>query len=277
MGFEGQQQGFQMPACLDFGPMAHFTTWTALLAHWTDMARLARAIDHSDGADPGPLSLALPHIITCQALIHALPEVLSLSEAERSAAIDLAAAMLTRVDAACESTFNAVPEVLSDTRREAEFALDDLRLQCCWTLIWDGDVPLIVPEPPDGVPARGDEGTLLLALPGSVLLPGTPVGWWTNRVEPMLGHFVPGLRARPLLDGVQLWRVVDADGLWCRDVVLDLDQDPPDNATPLLVPRVVGGLRLEMPNPVHGWIGGAQPPLGGVPVKWPEQADTEER
>ena len=230
------------------------------------MARLARAIDQ---VDDGPMSLALPHIITCQALMHALPDVLKLPEGERSHAFDLAAVALTRLDEACESTFTTMPQVLLEARGDAELALEETRLQCCWMLIWDGDVPLVVPQRPQGVPAHGDEGTLLLALPGTILLPGTPVGWWTNRIEPMLGHFVPGLRARPLLEGVQLWRVADERGQWCRDVILDLEQDAPENATPLLAPCIVGGLRLDMPPPVEGWIGGLQPPPGGIAVNWP--------
>ena len=96
------------------------------------MARLARAIDQ---IDDGPMSLALPHIITCQALIHALPDVLNLPEVERSHAFDLAAAALTRLDEACEATFSTVPQVLLQTRGDAQLVLEETRLQCCWMLI----------------------------------------------------------------------------------------------------------------------------------------------
>jgi hypothetical protein len=214
------------------------------------------------------MSLALPHVITCQALCHALPDVLGLPESERSHAMDVAAVVIRQVDEACEAIFSEVPELLQEARRDAQEALALLHLQCCWTLIWEGEHPLIVPETPEGVPARGDTGTLLLALPGTVVLPGTPVGWWSNRAEPMLGHFVPGLQARPLLEGVQLWRVVDGNGQWCQDVVLELEDDPPTQATPLLVPRLVGGLRLEMPMPREGWIGSAEVPKNPVTVLW---------
>ena len=184
--------------------MPDFNTWTALLAHWTDMARLARAIDQ---VDDGPMSLALPHIITCQALMHALPDVLKLPEGERSHAFDLAAVALTRLDEACESTFTTMPQVLLEARGDAELALEETRLQCCWMLIWDGDVPLVVPQRPQGVPAHGDEGTLLLALPGTILLPGTPVAGGQTELSPCLVTLCPGC-VRDLC-----WRACNFGGL----------------------------------------------------------------
>ncbi|MCH2135335.1 MAG: hypothetical protein MK101_02000 [Phycisphaerales bacterium] len=246
--------------------MAHITTWTALLAHWTDMARMARAIDQ---VDDGPLQQALPHLITCQALSQALPEVPGLPLKERAGALDLARAMLHRVDEAVEGQFSQVPGVLLEARQAAQDALSDLHLTFCWTLIWEGEGPLQVPALPKGVPASSDEGTLLLALAGTVLLPGTPVGWWVDRQEPMLSHFVPGLRAQPLNAGVQVWRVLDTDGRWARDLVLNADVDGPEDATPLLAPRVLGGARFELPDPVEGWVG-AMTPGAGVVLSWPQ-------
>lgn len=245
--------------------MPDFTTWTALLAHWTDMARLARAID---GTGDGPRSQLLPHVITCQSLAHALPDVMDLPTDQRSMAMDRAAILLMQVEQAAEDDFTMPPPVLVAARIDAQQALDDLHLSCCWTLIWEGPEPLIVPDVPNGVPARGEGGTLLLALPGTVLLPGTPVGWWQGRLEPMLGHFVPGMLAQPHLTGVQVWRTVDAHGTWVRDEVHNCNADGPDDATPLLAPRVVDGQRLRMPTPTSGWIGASTPPPGGVPINW---------
>ena len=244
--------------------MPQFDTWTALLAHWTAMAGAARAID---GVADGPLSRAIPSIITCQALVHAFTDVLDLPDDERSLAIDRASAALARIEAQCETEFTQVPPLLEAVQLDAAEALDDLRLACCWTLVWEGPDQLRVAAPPKGVPARGDCGTLLLALEGTVLLPGTPVGWWTGRHEPMLGHWIAGLQARPCRRGVQVWRTVDAHGRWVRDDVLDVDQDGPMDATPLLAPRVVEGARLRPPVPVPQWIGALTPPKGVI-VSW---------
>lgn len=230
------------------------------------MAQAARAID---GAAQGPMAKAVPSIITCQALVHAFTDVLDLPDDERALAIDRASAALARIEAQCETEFTQVPPLLEAVQGDAAEALNDLRLACCWTLIWEGPDHLHVPAMPGGVPARGDCGTLLLALQGTVLLPGTPVAWWTGRHEPMLAHLVAGLRAQPCRRGVQVWRTLDASGRWVRDDVLDVNHDGPLDATPLLVPRIVEGARLKPPVPVPQWVGAMTPPEGVV-VSWPK-------
>ena len=240
-------------------------TWTALLAHWTDMARVARALD---GTAEGPMVNALSGIITCQALQQALPEVLDLPEDQRSLAMDQAAVLLRQVDQAIEDTLNAPPPALQQSLQEAHNAFESLHLACVWTMVWEGPEPLTVPPLPQGVPARGDEGLLLAALPGTVLLPGTPLAWWQGRNEPMLGHWVGGVLARPRISGVQVWRRRDDQGGWARDEVREANDDGPDDGVPLLVPRVVQGARLQVPEMAPDWIGAATPPANSVPVNW---------
>ncbi|MCH2139159.1 MAG: hypothetical protein MK074_08940 [Phycisphaerales bacterium] len=240
------------------------TTWTALLAHWTEMVKIARALD---GHAEAPLARAMPDIITCQALAHALPELDDLTVEQRSLALDRAGVMVGTVEGQMED--GPVHEALDLAFHEAQAALEDARLACAWMLVWDGPDSLEVPAPPEGVPARGDVGTLLLALPGTIILPGTPVGWWTQRHEPMLSHFVPGMLAQPHARGLQVWRTLDDAGCWVKDTVLPIDTDGPDDAIPLLVPRLVDGHVLPTLDPVPAWVSPVPAPGSSAQVSWP--------
>ena len=95
------------------------------------------------------------------------------------------------------------------------------------------------------VPSDAFEGgTLAMVPPGTIVMPGAPVAWWTCRREPELVEAVRAhrieLRSRP----IQVWREMDADGRFTRDRVTDLDRTV-EQALPLLVPVLVDGERQE--------------------------------
>ena len=80
--------------------------------------------------------------------------------------------------------------------------------------------------------------------PGTIVMPGAPIAWWTCRQEPELADAVPShrieLRRRP----IQVWREMDESGRFTRDRVTDLEQTL-EAALPLLVPMLVEGVPQE--------------------------------
>ena len=106
-----------------------------------------------------------------------------------------------------------------------------------------GDTPLRMPSAKVPSP-RFEGGTLAMVPPGTIVMPGAPLAWWTCRREPELVEAVPvhriELRSRP----IQVWREMDAEGRFTRDRVTDLDRTV-ERALPLLVPVLVDGERQE--------------------------------
>ena len=225
-------------------------TWAALLGRWMDLAKAARALD---GHDDGPWQRALPAIITFEALTQALPHLAALSVAERSYALVQAAVLLEARRSELDDAFDEWPPVVTEADAAAADAISQARRSFVWTILWEGPGPLVMPDIP-GVPARAsDEGAVAMMRPGTLALPGEPVAWWVGRDEPMLARGVLGCQAVPLDRPLQVWRCLDSTGHACEDRVRDSDDDDPNEGIPMLVPLLVGGSHMVVPELPPNW------------------------
>ncbi len=240
-------------------------TWAALLARWMDLAKASRVWE-GRGFDPGTAAA----VITCEAVAMAMPHLRGLPVGERGYALDQAAVLLDARRADLDDRFDTLPDFLEDADAAAEEAIAQARRSFVWTIIWEGPGPFTMP-PVESVPSRAsDEGMVALMLPGTLALPGEPIAWWLGRDEPMLARGVGGCRAAPLDDAVQVWRVFSDNGGAVEDRVQIADQDGPAGGIPLIVPHLLGGNRLDVPEPGADWPPSIAATLGDTlpPVRW---------
>ncbi len=219
--------------------------WPALLAHWLDFARSTVAIP--DDADGERWRASVAAIVNLQAVTFALAELDRVDPADRPLARDRAAVLIRENAAALESAWRAVPmpETLLEVGDDARAALAASAYAGCVELVWEGDGVLVMPP----VPVEGEHGTLAVAQPGTLMMPGEPIAWWVNRDDAALADAVPGAACRSGAVPRQVYRVIGADGRIERDVVKAVTEDPPPGL-PLLVPlyedgRVIGRFTLE--------------------------------
>ncbi len=239
-------------------------TWTSLLARWMDLARASRAME-GRGLKPSEAAA----VITFEAVAMAMPHVRGLPIGERAYALDQAAVLLDARRADLDDALDTLPEFIEAAAAGAGEAIAAARRSFAWTIVWEGPGTLAMPAV-ESVPARAsDEGMVALMLPGTLALPGEPIAWWLGRDEPMLARGVAGCRAAPLDDAVQVWRVFD-DGAASEDRVRIADDDGPAGGVPLIVPRLLNGTRLDIPEPGGDWPPARPETLGGTlpPVRW---------
>jgi hypothetical protein len=249
-------------------------TWASLLARWMDLARTGRGLLGNDGAGLTD-ARAVSAIITFEAVAMAMPHLRTLRSGERGYALDQAAVLLDARRADLEDAFDELPASLERAAVAADNAITSARQSLVWTILWEGPGPLTVP-PIESVPAStSDDGMVAVMLPGTLAIPGEPIAWWLGRDEPMLARGVAGCRAIPLDQALQVWRVFDAEGRGVEDRVRDAGDDGPEDAMPLIVPRLVDGNRLDVPTPANNWppmdITTMEPTL--PPVRWDAPRD----
>jgi hypothetical protein len=98
-------------------------------------------------------------------------------------------------------------------------------------------------------PIDGEEGTLAIMQPGTIVMSGEPVAWWVERDGSPIAQAVPGCRQREVSMPRQVYRQLDEEGRITGDVVAPLDAELPPGM-PLLVPlyeqgRPIGHFTLE--------------------------------
>jgi hypothetical protein len=76
--------------------------------------------------------------------------------------------------------------------------------------------------------------------PGTIVMPGTPILWWTERETPPVVGELPACTATTPDVPHQVYRQLDDDGRIVRDVVLPITAEPVPGM-PLLVPLARAG------------------------------------
>lgn len=211
-------------------------SWTALLGRWIDYARASLAIpDDHEGAR---WKRSVEAVITMQAVTFALHEITELDEPDRALAIDRAQVLLDDAQTRLDAIWRGVQQ--SDALREiidgAHAALHDAQLVVGgWELTWSGAEPMIMPfiEMPDSAQ------TLLVMMPGSIVMPHEPVVWGRQCEPPD----VAGCELRSSDGPRQVYRRLDDNGAITGDLVAPLADDLPPGM-PLLVPWFADGQRL---------------------------------
>ncbi len=224
-----------------------------MLARWTDFAQSALALPKT-----GPAARwrdAVPHIISLQAVTHALPELATIDPPEIPLALDRAELTIRHASAGVDSLWSSepLPSELADLIGDARLALDLARTiglawvvasgvlvaehpaELCMALAQAGFVrDLLVPSP--GVP-------LFATSPAAHLVPadwGAPGDEVISLISGFLGQF-GDCRFAGLDVCRQVYRQFDfAKGGPVRDLVLPTEAGLPAGQ-PLLVPGITHG------------------------------------
>ncbi len=244
-------------------------TWAALLGRWLDLAAASTAL--TEDQDGPRWRRSLPSLITLQAIVFAMDEFDQLPQEEQPVALDRSEVLVNEARVQLEETWGEeLPLALQEALDDADAAIATTEGGMVWLLLHEGREPFRVPEF-IGTPSEDFAGgTLALALPGTLLMPGSPIAWWIGRREPALieqCHVARiELHARP----VQVWRLIDEKGRFIEDRVTDLD-DMIDEAMPLLAPRMIdGALHEEEVMDPDAWAAHQDDhmPAGGLEITW---------
>jgi len=244
-------------------------TWAALLGRWLDLAAASTAL--SEEQDGPRWRRSLPSLITLQAIVFAMDEFDQLPREEQPVALDRSEVLVNEACVQLEETWGTdMPLSLQEAINDAEIAIAATEGGMVWVLLHDGDDPLRVPVFNEAPCTRYSGGTLALALPGTVLMPGSPIAWWIGRREPDLLEQCHPMRIELHARPIQVWRIMDEEGLFIEDRVTDLD-DLVDGAMPLLAPRLIDGqLHEEEVMDEAAWAAhqADRMPEGGLDVNW---------
>lgn len=226
------------------------STWEALLAHWTAMAKAASALP-PEGEGKRWREAVTP-IIELQAVTHALADLDRLPEDERAAGLDRAEVIVQRGVSRLHDLWRGeelpagVSDLIADARSALRVALERGQE---WALVEDRwDAPERVELIRQMLDA-GFDGDLWLPKPGATLFRGSPVafirrpggGAVPEAVLAALESWLPGVHCQ-MVGGVrQVYRVPGGpDGEPVEDRVLPLDETLPAGM-PLLEPVLEGG------------------------------------
>ncbi len=217
-------------------------SWTVLLGKWIDFAKASCAL--STDAEGTSWRDSVPHIITLQAVTFALADLERLEPDDRPHARDRAEIIIEQSETALHAIWEGqAPGSVVEMALDARSALNASVYKGLVELIWPGPGEMIMP----GVPLEdilAGRGSVALAQPGTILMPGEPVAWWCDRngddLRLLLLDCIEAHPSRPR----QLYRVFDGSGAIERDCLLPIDEDPPANAMPLLVPLMHMGRHI---------------------------------
>lgn len=228
------------------------STWTALLARWTDFAQSALALPKTGEGDRW--RSAVPHIISLQAITHALGELADIEHAEIPLAVDRAELTIRRDAGELDAIWHdqPLPSEAADLIADARLALA-LARTLGWTWVVSAE-ELVADHPGEiaGILAELGVRDLFLPSPGVPLFATSPAAHlipadWNAPIEDALqivSEFL-GPRRDVRLAGLhprrQVYRQFDfAKGGPVRDLVLPVEAGLPAGQ-PLLVPVLLLG------------------------------------
>jgi hypothetical protein len=215
-------------------------TWTMLLARWTEFARASLALPAD--RDGTAWRESVPAVITLQAVTCALGDLGLLPAPDRPLARDKAEILVRDAIAAVEAAWAgaAMPDEAAEIAGDALSALRWSAYVGTVELVWEGgddeDEPLVMPA----ITLASADGTLALAQPGTIVMPGEPVAWWVDRDGADVRGALPGCDGVARAIPRQVYRQFDEDGRIRGDIVAPLTMSAPDGL-PLLVPLYEGG------------------------------------
>ena len=204
--------------------------WTALLGRWIDLVKAGTGMPEAGDGDQWQKSI--PAIIELQATAFALGDLKSLESADRPLARDRATLLIDAADERLEAIWaeQGIPDELREIQDAASLALSRAIYAGLRWLRWNGPGTWEVPE----MSLPQVQGTLAMMQPGTIVLPGEPVAWFTERANPLPGDELEMLPGEP----VQVQRVIE-DHRIQHDLLTDLDHEIV--GVPLLVPLSLAG------------------------------------
>ena len=225
---------------LDAGLM----TWAALLARWTDLVHAGEGWRrlHPEDSDAERWRSSIPEIISLQSITFALAELTRIPVEDRSIARDRADLGVGNAAQRLDEIWRGIemPEGLLEIAEDARRSVDQAVYAGLRWILWSGPDRLRMPAIDLGSDPELGRGTLALVQPGTIVLPGSPIGWFTERSTPAVldeigASHVPG-------PPVQVYRALDDRGRIDHDLVAPLSSLPA--GLPLLVPISLDGTRI---------------------------------
>jgi len=225
-------------------------TWTALLNKWVEFAQASLALP--DDAEGRRWRESVAPIITLQAVRFALDELDRLPRDERSVGLDKAEVLIEQAVAELSETWRGevLPDMIEEIEEDAIRALEQAEWIGLRELTWRGSKPLVIPvfeiDELLAEIACTDRSILLIAQPGTYIMPGEPFAAWCDvededRIErAMLQRFPESELSSPAVPR-QIYQFIDDDGRILGDVIAPLHETFDENALPLLVPLLDGG------------------------------------
>ncbi|MFK7960757.1 MAG: hypothetical protein AB8G96_09545 [Phycisphaerales bacterium] len=221
-------------------------SWAALLAQCSDFAKASAAWGES--GDEGRWRTSTAPIIALQSTTFALHQLSRVEEAERPLARDKAEMTIRREVGAIDAAWRGIPmpaELLA-LQDEARTALERSNYVDAVELVWTGEEPFEVPAGlariVDAIECGREPraGTLLVAQPGTLIMPGSPVAWWNERPWPDVNGAFDALEPIETDRPRQIYRQLNAVGRIFGDSVRPIWSEP-DAGMPLLVPLLDRG------------------------------------
>ncbi len=210
-------------------------TWAALLAHWMDYAKAAKAAAHAGDENAARHREGTVSVITLQAVAFALRDLARVPAEDRPFARDQAAVLVREHVGRLDGLWRGVPmtEGLLDLIADARLALRLAVYAGAQEAVWTGDDVWVMPDVDHGDLSRG---TLVLMAPGTFVMPGEPVAWWNDRPAPD----IPDCDVRAIEMPRQVYRQLNDEGVVTGDIIAPVEADLP-SGLPLLVPLVENG------------------------------------
>jgi hypothetical protein len=183
-------------------------TWTALLGKWMDFARASVAAPRD--AEGDRWRAAVPAVINLQAVTFALADLAQLPVEDRSLARDRAELLIVENTTKLHDIWRGepMPKSLVEISVDARAALERSVYAGAVELIWEGQQTLVMPA----APVHGEEGTLAIMQPGTIVMPGEPAAWWVERDGEPIARSLPGCRQREVSMPRQVYRQLDERG-----------------------------------------------------------------
>ncbi|MEQ8770394.1 MAG: hypothetical protein RIB60_07790 [Phycisphaerales bacterium] len=250
------------------------TTWSALLAHWTEFARASVALP--DEGEGGRWKRAVPHVIALQATTMALGELDRLDDAERPVALDRAEITCRDATGAIHDLWRGepVPELVSELIDDSRVAFERAaNAGVEWVVTAERVVCDHPAELVAGLRKSGFAGELFVPAPGQPVFRGAPAAFARGPagsapsdaqlalIAKFLGKKNVGEPERIALPR-QVYRQFDfAAGGPVKDLVVPMNEDLPPGQ-PVLVLAIEGGESASVPLPPR-----EAPRIGSLPVE----------
>jgi hypothetical protein len=203
-------------------------TWTGLLGRWVEFAQTAVALpDEGEGAQ---WRASVPAIIQLQAVTFALAELGELAADERALGRDRATLLIRASAEELDAHWRGepMPQGLLELRADARTALTAANYAGSVELTWHGTEALEMPD----VHVPAEPRILAMMEPGTLAMPGEPVGWWVDG-EASIDLGVELVATTPAVPR-QVYRQTNDAGRVVRDVIRPITADPVPGL-PLLV------------------------------------------
>ena len=221
-------------------------SWAALLGKWMDFAKASTALPATGEGQQWRDSVA--PMITLQGITFAMAELEQVDASQRLLGWDRGELLVDQASMELDECWGPnLPSSILETIQSAESSLTEVIARFTPVLVAESGEPSLMPA----VPLLEPLGASAVVAPGTTVMPGAPIAWWSEvDFDQLRSLELPGI-LELWQSPVQVWRRWDEQDEFIEDVVTSLEAEQ-DQAIPLLVPRVLEGIPLSDPLPSPG-------------------------